>query len=78
MLDLEKRVEELEKENTEMKELFNSLHIRINKLLELAKESLHTEIRTLEDAYNYENMASSVFEDITLKDKSLQSHDQKQ
>lgn len=67
MSDLEKRIEVLEKENAEMKEILNSLHCRINNLLELGEKSLNTEIRNLEEAYDYEKHLRSVFDEIDTK-----------
>lgn len=69
MSDLEKRVTALEKENAEMKELFSSLHNRIDKLLELGRNSLNTQIKSLEDAYNYENKLKAVFDELGIKSR---------
>lgn len=69
MSDLEKRVEALEKENAEMKEVFYSLHDRINQLIELGYKAMDTEIKNLEDAYDYEKQVKAVFDEVGIKYK---------
>ena len=69
MSDLEKRVAALEKENAEMKEIFYSLHDRINQLIELGYKAMDTEIKNLEDAYDYEKQVKAVFDKIGIKYK---------